>query len=133
MISNVEIIIFSNGIKETAQLICDNRAISITLVLKKNNIRKTYTDSDFYRCFGRVREDNTNIQFLCKGSKINVHTSSMSSQMSLGLKAYELTLGKASSTNDVIYIFDYDENNLTNNPSEQRDFYMKWIKSEKIR
>jgi hypothetical protein len=56
----------------------------------------------------------------------------MSSQMSLGLKAYELTLGKAPSLTDVVYIFDYDENNLTNDPNEQRSFYRCWIESVKI-
>ena len=130
MISTVNLTISIAGVKEVAQLICDNRAVSITFKMK-NGFNKTYTDSDFYRCFGRVREDNPNILFLCKGSKINVHPSSMSSQMSLGLKAYELTLGKTSSINDVIYIFDYDELNLTNDPNEQRDFYKRWFESEK--
>ncbi|WP_310810902.1 hypothetical protein [Pseudomonas sp. N3-W] len=92
---------------------------------------KIYKDTDFYKCFGRVRQENPGIQFLCKGAKINVHPSSMSSQMSLGLKAYELMLGKEASLTDVVYIFDYDETNLTNNPEEQRAFYLKWIDSEK--
>lgn len=128
--SNIEIKVSIDGAVETAQLICDEKTVSITLVLK-NEKKKTYTGSDFYKCFGHVRKDNPNIKFLCKGSKINVHTSSMSSQMSMGLKAYELTLGKTASFSDVIYIFDYDENNLTNNPEEQRDFFMRWIHSEK--
>lgn len=128
--SNIEIKISINGTIQNAQLICDQKTISITLALK-NEKKKTYTGSDFYKCFGRVREDNPNIKFLCKGSKINVHTSSMSSQMSMGLKAYELTLGKTASLSDVVYIFDFDENNLTNNPVEQRDFFIKWINSEK--
>ncbi|MFS2072416.1 hypothetical protein ACEN9D_27045 [Pseudomonas sp. CT11-2] len=131
MISKVEITISIDGIKEVANLICDNKETTITFTMK-NGFNKKYSDSDFYRCFARVREDNPNIQFLCKGSKINVHPSSMSSQMSLGLKAYELTLGKASSLTDVVYIFDYDESNLTNDPNEQRSFYRCWIESEKI-
>jgi hypothetical protein len=55
----------------------------------------------------------------------------MSAQMSRGLKAYELTLGKAASLSDVIYIFDYDEHNLTNDSAEQRAFFRKWIETEK--
>lgn len=130
MTPEVKLVISINGTKETAQLICDNKAISITFVMK-NGFNKTYADTDFYRCFGRIREDNPYIQFLCKGSKVNVHPSSMSSQMSLGLKAYELTLGKKASLDDVIYIFDYDEDNLTNDPEVQRNFYRKWIESKK--
>jgi hypothetical protein len=130
MISEVKLIISIEGTKETAQLICDSKAVTINFVMK-NGFNKIYSGSDFYKCFGRVRADNPHIQFLCKGSKVNVHPSSMSSQMSLGLKAYELTLGKKSSLDDVIYIFDYDENNLTNDPNEQRDFYRRWFESEK--
>jgi hypothetical protein len=95
-----------------------------------NGFKKTYSDTNFYRCFGQIRKDSPHIQFLCKGSKINVHPSSMSSQMTLGLKAYELTLGKKAAIEDIIYIFDYDETNLTNDPDEQRNFYRKWIESE---
>lgn len=130
MTSEVKLEISLNGSKETAQLICDSKAVSITFVMN-GGFKKTYIDTNFYRCFGRVREDNPHINFLCKGSKINVHPSSMSSQMSLGLKAYELTMGKKASDDDIIYIFDYEESNLTNDPAEQRNFYMQWIESEK--
>lgn len=128
MIPEVKLTISIDGKKETAQLFCDSKTVSITFIME-NGFNKTYTDSNFYRCFGLLREDNSTINFLCKGSKVNVHPSSMSSQMSLGLKAYELTLGKEASLDDIIYIFDYDENNLTNDPNKQRDFYRKWIES----
>ena len=118
------------GVKETAYLTCNNNDVSIIFSMN-NGFCKTYTDSNFYTCFGRIREDNPNILFLCKGFKINVHPSSMSAQMSLGLKAYELTMGKAPTRDDIVYIFDYDDKNLTNNPEEQRDYFIKWIKSKK--
>jgi hypothetical protein len=130
MTCEVKVVISINGSKETAQLICDSKTVSITFVMN-NGFKKTYMDTNFYRCFGKVREDNPNINFLCKGSKINVHPSSMSSQMSLGLKSYELTMGKKASDDDLIYIFDFEESNLTNDPADQRNFYMQWIESEK--
>ncbi|MNL00165.1 hypothetical protein D3C87_1205880 [compost metagenome] len=130
MITNVAITINTNKTKEIAQLVCDNNLISITLALK-NGFNKTYTDLDFYKCFGQLRKDNPHIEFFCKGSKINVHPSSMSSQMTQGLKAYELALGKPASLKDIVYIFDYDDENLTNNPGEQWEFYMRWINTEK--
>lgn len=129
MKSEVILTIRIDGVKEMAKLICDSDSVSITFIMK-NGFSKIYVDTNFYRCFGRVREDNPHIEFLCKGSKINVHPSSMSSQMTQGLKAYELTLGKKPSSEDVIYIFDYDENNLTNDPEEQRIFFKKWIEYE---
>jgi len=51
--------------------------------------------------------------------------------MSLGLKAYELILGQTPDLSDVIYIFDYEENNLTNDPKEQQTYFKKWIETEK--
>jgi hypothetical protein len=54
----------------------------------------------------------------------------MSSQMSLGAKAYELTLGKRAFRSDVVNIFDYEENNLTNDPKVQKDFFMRWVESD---
>lgn len=82
-----------------------------------------------YRCLAKVRADFPSIQFLCKGAKINVTPSSMASQMSGGLVAYELTLGKRATRENLVHIFDYEDQNLTNDPEEQRRFYEAWIVS----
>ena len=129
MINLVQLTIIIEGQKETARLVCDSSAMSIIFTMK-NGYNKTYVGYDFYKCFGRVREDHPDILFLCKGSKINVHPSSMSSQMTLGVKAYELVLGKHAELADLVNIFDYEEHNLTNNPAQQEDFFMQWIKSD---
>jgi hypothetical protein len=70
---------------------------------------------------------------MCKGAKINVHPSTMSSQMTLGVKAYELTLGKRALLGDIVNIFDYEESNLTNNPDLQEDFFIRWYESDPIK
>ena len=128
MISRFTICIGVHNEKKHAELICNSEAKTITLNLEDNDC-KTYVGSDFYKCFGSLRKDNPEITFFCKGSKLNVHTSSMSSQMSLGLKAYELTIGKESNLEDIVFIFDYEDQNLTNDPEKQRSFYLEWIKS----
>lgn len=128
MISNIKVTIGINDKKQEVELICDDTKVSITLNLE-NQSSQTYTDRDFYKCFGLLRKSNPHIRFFCKGSKINVHPSSMSSQMSLGLKAYELVIGKKPSLEEVVFIFDYEEENLTNDPEEQRTFYLNWITS----
>ncbi len=130
MTNEIELTISIDGIKQTARLYCGNKTASINLLIG-NNFNKTYEDVDFYKCFGKVRKDNPNVKFFCKGSKLNVHPSSMSAQMTNGLKAYELTMGKKPSFDDVVYIFEYDDENLTNDPEAQRAFFMQWIKSEK--
>lgn len=94
-----------------------------------DNFKKIYSAEDMYRCLAKVRADFPSIQFLCKGAKINVTPSSMASQMSGGLVAYELTLGKRATRENLVHIFDYEEQNLTNDPEEQRRFYEAWIVS----
>ena len=94
-----------------------------------DNFSKIYEAADIYICLGKVRADFPHIQFLCKGAKINVRPSSMASQMSGGMVAYELTLGKRTTREDLVHIFDYEDDNLTNDPNEQENFYKKWITS----
>ena len=43
--------------------------------------------------------------------------------MTAGLKAYELKMGEQARRSDLVNIFDYDDNNLTNNPSKQNVFW----------
>ena len=97
--------------------------------LMEDNLSKTYKEEDIYECFGLLRADFPDIKFLCKGAKINVHTSRMSSQMSAGVLAYEIELGKPTDDEDIVNIFDYEDTDITNNIEEQRKFYKKWIKS----
>ena len=94
-----------------------------------DNFSKIYEAADIYICLAKVRADFPHIQFLCKGAKVNVRPSSMASQMSGGMVAYELTLGKRTTREDLVHIFDYEDDNLTNDPNEQKNFYKKWITS----
>lgn len=94
---------------------------------ESDNFSKVYTAEDMYLCLAKVRVDFPHIKFLCKGAKINVRPSSMASQMSGGMVAYELTLGKRTTREDLVHIFDYEEHNLTNDPQEQQRFYKEWV------
>ncbi|TFH80634.1 hypothetical protein [Pseudomonas kribbensis] len=128
MISKFEISISINNKIKKVELRCDNEEISITASFE-NQPPKAYIGKNFYKCFGLLRKANPHITFFCKGAKINIHPSSMSTQMSLGLKAYELEIGKDPSIADLVFIFDYEDQQLTNDPEEQRAFYLNWIKS----
>ena len=130
MISETEIIISIDGKRETAKITCDKKTVTLSLIMKNGKI-ETCQDVNFYKCFGGLRQRNSHIQFLCKGAKVNVHPSSMGSQMSLGLKAYELQMGKAPSLDDLVFIFDFEDENLTNDPDKQRGYYLQWINSKK--
>ena len=106
----------------------DSTSIKLTFS-EAENFAKIYTAEDMYMCLAKVRSDFPHIQFLCKGAKRNVRPSSMASQMSGGMVAYELTLGKRATREDLVHIFDYEDHNLTNDPQEQDEFYKEWIAS----
>ena len=124
----VEITTDTQGTIDKVVIECDRRIRSLTLVLE-NGVRKTYSGSDLYVCFGMLRADYPETKFLCKGAKLNVHPSSMSSQMSAGVVAYELQLGKPAGPDDLVNIFDYEVADITNDIEQQRDFYKRWIES----
>ena len=90
--------------------------------LRMNNSNFISTGDDLYTCLAKLREQMPDIDLLCKGSKINVHPSRSTRQMTAGLKAYELKMGEQARRSDLVNIFDYDDNNLTNNPSKQNVF-----------
>lgn len=121
-----EITIIKNGVRETALIEYEGGTPSLH-ILFSDGIRKTYTALDLYDSFGVLRADLNDIVFLCKGAKINVHTSGMSSHMSNGLVAYEMTIGQPEG--ELVHIFTYEENDLTNDIQEQHDFCQTWAES----
>ncbi|KMT53320.1 hypothetical protein [Pseudomonas fildesensis] len=121
-----EITIIKNGIHESAVIEYEGGKPTLHLRLS-DETRKSYTALDLYDCFGLLRADLKDITFLCKGSKINVHPSGMSSHMSNGLVAYEMTMGVPDG--ELVHIFSYEENNLTNDIQEQHNFCQRWAES----
>jgi len=123
---SVKIITIKNNVRGSVTIEYEGGKPALTLLLN-NGFKKVYTANDLYDCLGLLRADFKDTKFLCKGAKINVHTSGMSSHMSNGLVAYELKIGQKGG--ELVYIFDYDENDITNNIQEQHDFCMRWADS----
>ncbi|WP_087694955.1 hypothetical protein [Pseudomonas sp. PE-S1G-1] len=121
-----KITIIRDNVRESATVEYDGGKPTLTLSLN-NGVRKSYSAIDLYESFGLARMDFKDIKFLCKGAKINVHTSGMSSHMSNGLVAYELTMGKPEG--ELVHIFSPEENDLTNDIQEQHDFCERWATS----
>jgi len=100
-----------------------------------NTINKVFLGSDYFVSLNKLRDWVYEWEYLypmCKGSLINVYPSRMSRQMSKGIKAYNLTLGKQTKENDLIDIFDSVDISQTDNLStvqEQKEYYINWIKS----
>lgn len=124
----IDISIIRDGIVETARFEFDDKNTTLTLSML-NGTRKSCTSFDYYDCFGQIRSAFPDVKFLCKGAKINVHTSRMSSQMSRGFVAYEHELGRPCDNEDLVRIFDYDDENITNDIQAQKEHYRHWLES----
>lgn len=109
---------------ETATL--EERFSSLTLTME-NGFKKIYTDDGLYLCLTQIRRDFPETKFLCKGAKLNVFPSRMCSQMGNGAIAYEMILGEAASRDHIVHIFDFEDQNIVNDISEQIEFYHQWI------
>ncbi|MBC3365928.1 hypothetical protein [Pseudomonas sp. SWRI154] len=117
-----------DGVLKTAKFECDRKTNTMTIQMPDEAIR-TYTATDLYTCLGKIRRDFPHVKFLCKGAKINVHPSRMSSQMSGGIIAYEVINGEPADDDRIVNIFDYENQDITNNIQAQINHYHEWIKS----
>ncbi|MGW8462102.1 hypothetical protein [Pseudomonas sp. CLCA07] len=115
---------------ESAILDCDTDAPAIHITLESGWTKK-FSGLDIYECLGKIIKSLPDVKFLCKGAKINVRPSSMSSQMSCGVMAYEHKLGIRASRKDLVNIFQYDDQDIINDPKMQTDFFHRWLKSLK--
>ena len=122
----LDITIIKNAQRETATLELDRTTSTLSITFA-DGMQKTYSDTDIYTCFGLKIRKFSEITFLCKGSKINVYPSAMVSQMSSGVVAYEVTVGDPDA--ELVRIFDYEENNLTNDINEQITYRNEWAES----
>ncbi|MBI6912197.1 hypothetical protein [Pseudomonas palleroniana] len=122
----LEISIIKNHLREKATIEYERKTSSLSIIFL-NGVKKTFIEIDIYTCFASLRKEFSEIKFLCKGSKINVYPSAMASQMSGGVVAYEVKIGDPSAV--PVRIFDYEENDLTNDINEQVAYRTKWAKS----
>lgn len=128
MTNRKNIFVLRGDQKEEAWLDINERRLTILLTLS-NGWSKTYTGVNIYDCFGKIIKEHSGLKFLCKGAKRNVRPSSMSAQMTLGVVAYENILGKPASRENLVNIFDYDDQDIINDPQLQKDYFFLWMES----
>lgn len=109
----------------------ENHDCSIEIVI--DDLKKLFIAPDFFNTLGELRiwlYDWKGYYPLVKGALINVYPSRMSRQMSKGIKAYFLTLGKQAAEKDMINIFHKaQEKDKLATVEEQKDYYGKWLGS----
>ncbi len=125
-----EISILIGGKFEIAVLDYDPQKSTMKVTLE-SGWTKYLSGFYIYDCLGKIIMHRPDIKFLCKGAKLNVRPSSMSSQMSSGVVAYEHKLGVRASRKDLVNIFQYDDQDIINDPQLQTDFFHRWLKSLK--
>jgi len=124
-----EITLEENGLLRSVEIAYDMENPSIQINLE--NSEHVFYGDNLFSCFIKLRQNFPEIKFFCKGAKKNVYPSRASSQMSSGLMAYELQQGKQALRANIVNIFDYEDQDLTNDPSVQLDFFKSWMASLK--
>lgn len=84
---------------------------------------------DFLDSLFKLRQllEEKQLFILCQGSVTNVHPSRMARDMSSGLKAYSLVLGKKAAIEQLVEIFDPVPAERVGLIIEQSAFWEKWI------
>ncbi|WP_092205592.1 MULTISPECIES: hypothetical protein [unclassified Pseudomonas] len=114
------------------EVVLDVNASKSTVMLTfKSGWSKKYSGVDVYECLGKIIQEHSDLKFLCKGAKLSVRPSSMSSQMSSGIAAYEHVLGKRASRADLVNIFDYEDQDIVSDPQLQKNYFFLWLDSIK--
>ena len=88
---------------------------------------------DFFDCLLKLRNllEQKGLFILCQGAATNVYPSRMSRDMSNGLKAYKLDLGKKASIDQLVEIFDPASIEIVGTIAEQNVFFQRWANSSK--
>lgn len=123
--------IIDNGINKKAEVRLKEIDSICRLEFSYDNGEKCIISegNDYFSCLVQLRRKTPYIKFLCKGAKINVYPSNMARQMSQGMVAYELVIGKQATRENIVHTFDFDDENISENPDEQMEFYKKWAAS----
>ena len=125
-----KISVLVDGQLESATLEYNERTPLIRITLE-GGWTEEFQGSDIYECLGKIIKALPKVKFLCKGAKINVRPSSMSCQMTSGIMAYEHKLGTRVTRKDIVNIFDYEDQDIINDPVMQKDFFFQWLQSLK--
>ena len=103
----------------------------IIKVINNDNI-KVYHGENLFRCLCELRSDyeKRSIKICCAGARINAFPSRMSRQMGGARKVYLLEMGKQTSNEGIVDIFnEIKEIDMIATPNQQQEYYKKWLKS----
>lgn len=90
-----------------------------------------FDNADLFECLTnlRLKLEISNLLILCNGSVRNIYPSGMSREMSGGRLAYRIHLGKPTTRDDIIDIFEPASPSDVVKVIEQEEFHQQWMRS----
>ena len=127
-IQNIEIL--NNGKVEKSKLFLLEIEDEINLKIEIKNVIYFSKGDNIFDSIVELRKklESKDIYLLCNASVVNIYPSPMQKDFG-GTKAYKLQMGKQATLNDIVDIFDYDNELKIGSVKEQEEFYESWIES----
>ena len=102
---------------------------SITIAYRGKTLQAD--GADYFKAFQEIRglmEADRLIPF-CYGASLNVYPSGMSRDMAQGVVAYRTALGRSTTREELVRIFDEGADVIPSYVAQQREFHEKWLQS----
>lgn len=129
---NKDIVIFDfkSSFQESISFMLNEEELT-TISFYYNAEHCIFKAHDYFACLTLVRDFfwKKNKKVICNGARYDVYPSGMLSQMSKGLKVYQLKIGTKSGLNDIVETFASAELEKIGSLSDQEDFYKRWLES----
>jgi len=118
---------------EAARLVTETRNGDCCIIFRFRNKVIEASSSDYFEAFCRIREqlEPDGLIPFCYGASLNVFPSGMARDMSAGLSAYRLTIGRHASREDVVRIFDAGPDVIPSFVANQKSYFDNWLHSPK--
>ena len=119
---------------ETATVTCSPEAGHCRVSFRCRGRVFEESASDYFDAFCRVRErlEEERLIPFCYGASLNVFPSGMCRDMSAGMKAYRMTIGKqVDPKNDLVSIFAEGPDVIPATVTRQKEHFDDWLKSKK--
>ncbi len=124
-------IVCSDGSERPGVFQFDDDADDCTLSLTFDDREYSATDEDYFEALCRIREqmEDVGLRPKCYGAHVAAYPSGMSRSMGYGLKIYRLTLGQRGCMDDLVHIFDVDDDIVPATVADQQAYFERWSRS----
>jgi hypothetical protein len=126
-------VLADNGTEELRLSLIDRGGERVIESSRTFSGKQIFAGMDFFEAFQRFRSavESEGFLILCQGSSRYFRTSPMLKEASKGLKGYSVRIGKSTSRDDVVDLFDAATQDTVVSANEQREYIEKWLKSLK--